>query len=121
LEIKDKLDCANDWSFNFDDDHLQLADSCPAAVKLLEAVGEDFEGGRVYRHTPDPDYTADQCGAVYVVYNDGEWVTFPDNWDTSQPSNDPKLVPLYSAEPGLPGGDIISLLWTMASRISYCC
>ena len=85
--------CPNSWFLTFDNKHLSLGTFCPAPVKVLEAVGEDFEGGRVYRYVADPDYTADQRGAIYVIYNDGEWVTFPDTWDASQPSSDPNLVP----------------------------
>jgi hypothetical protein len=84
--------CAANWFFNFDDQHLALADFCPEPAKLLEAVGQDFEGGRVYRYAPDPSYPADQRGTVYVIYNDSEWVTYPDNWDASQPSSDPSLA-----------------------------
>ncbi len=85
--------CSNQWFFTFDEKHLSLAAFCPAPAKLLEAVGEDFEGGRVYRYAPDPDYPADQRGTVYIIYNDGEWVTFPDTWDNSQASSDATIVP----------------------------
>jgi len=78
--------------FTFDDKHLPLGSFCPEPVKILEAIGEDFEGGRVLRYAPDPAYTADQRGIVYVIYNDGEWLTYPDVWDPSQPSNAPSLV-----------------------------
>ncbi len=84
--------CSANWFFTFDDRYLSLASFCPEPVKVLEAIGQDFEGGRAYRYAPDPSYPADQRGTVYVIYNDGEWVTYPDNWDSSQPSNDPNLV-----------------------------
>ncbi|MEW6403207.1 MAG: hypothetical protein AB1649_15535 [Chloroflexota bacterium] len=86
-------DCANRWFFTFDEEHPSLDDFCPEAVKVLEAVGQDFEGGRVYRYDPDPDYPADQRGTVYIIYNDGEWVTYPDTWRAGDPSSDPSLVP----------------------------
>jgi len=85
--------CSNAWFFSFDDQHKEFAVYCPEPVLLLSAVGQDFEGGRVYWYAPDPSYTLDQRGTIYVIYNDGEWVTFPDNWDASQPSNDPSLIP----------------------------
>jgi hypothetical protein len=84
--------CSASWFFTFDNKHLPLGSFCPKPVKILEAMGEDFEGGRVYRYAPDPSYTADQRGTVYVIYNDGEWTTFPDGWDASQPASDPSLV-----------------------------
>jgi hypothetical protein len=84
--------CSASWFFTFNQKHLPLASFCPEPVKNLEAVGQDFEGGRAYRYAPDPSYTVDQRGTIYVIYNDGEWVTFPDNWDSSQPSSDPSLV-----------------------------
>ena len=85
--------CSVSWFFNFNAQHQSLGAFCPIPVKLLAAIGQDFEGGRVYRYAADPDYPADQRGTIYIIYNDGEWVTFPDNWDSSQPSNDPSLVP----------------------------
>jgi hypothetical protein len=84
--------CSANWFFNFDESQLPLSAYCPEPVKNLEAVGQDFEGGRVYRYAPDPAYTADQRGTVFVIYNDGEWVTFPDTWDTTQPASDPNLI-----------------------------
>lgn len=84
--------CSASWFFTFDNKHLPLGSFCPEPVKILEAIGEDFEGGRVLRYAPDPAYTADQRGTVYVIYNDGEWLTFPDGWDASQPASDPSLV-----------------------------
>jgi hypothetical protein len=84
--------CSANWFFAFDNKHLSLASFCPEPAKLMEAVGQDFEGGRVYRYAPDPSYPADQRGTIYVIFNDGEWVTIPDTWDSSQPSSDPNLV-----------------------------
>jgi hypothetical protein len=100
--------CSTNWFFTFDNQYLSLGSFCPEPVKILEAIGQDFEGGRVYRYAPDPLYTADQRGTVYVIYNDGEWITFPDGWDASQPSSDPSLV--------VPGGryqpvDSIGKIW----------
>jgi hypothetical protein len=85
--------CSANWFFSFDAKHQSLGSFCPEPVKALAAIGEDFEGGRVYRYAPDPAYPADQRGTIYVIYNDGEWVTFPDNWDATQPSNDPTIMP----------------------------
>jgi len=52
--------------------------------KILKAAGY------FAMHLTPP--TADQRGIVYVIYNDGEWLTYPDVWDPSQPSNAPSLV-----------------------------
>jgi len=84
--------CLSNWFFTFNNEHASLGTYCPQPVQLLEAAGQDFEGGRAYRYDPDPSYTIDQRGTVFIIYNDGEWVTFPDNWDASQPSSDPELT-----------------------------
>ena len=84
--------CSANWFFTFDSKHLPLGYFCPEPAKILEAVGQDFEGGRVYRYAPDPAFPADQRGTIFVIYNDGEWVTFPDLWDVSQPSSDPSIA-----------------------------
>jgi len=84
--------CPSNWFFTFNNTHISLGAFCPQPVLFLEAVGQDFEGGRAYRYAPDPSYTADQRGTVFIIYNDGEWITFPDNWDASQPSSDSNLT-----------------------------
>ena len=92
--------CSANWFFTFDAQHQSLGSYCPEQVKLLSAVGQDFEGGRVYRYAADPAYPADQRGTIYVIYNDGEWITFPDAWDSTQPSFDPdQLVPTDRYQP----------------------
>jgi hypothetical protein len=85
--------CANNWFFVFNSQHAALGSFCPGPVLTVAAVGQDFEGGRAYRYAADPAYTADQRGTVYVIYNDGEWLTFPDGWDAGQPSSDASLIP----------------------------
>ena len=44
--------------------------------KILKAAGY------FAMHLTPP--TADQRGIVYVIYNDGEWLTYPDVWDPSR-------------------------------------
>jgi hypothetical protein len=83
--------CAANWFFTFDNAHLSLGSFCPQPALTLEAFGQDFQGGRALLYAPDPSYPADQRWTVYVIYNDGEWVTFPDTWDASQPIDDPSL------------------------------
>ena len=84
--------CSASWFFTYDNKHLALGSFCPEPVKILQAVGQDFEGGRAYRYAPDPAYPADPRGTIFIIYNDGEWVTFPDLWDASQPSSDPSIA-----------------------------
>jgi hypothetical protein len=92
--------CTASWFFNFDIQHQSLGQFCPEPPRLLQAYGQDFEGGRVYWYAPDPAYPQDQRGTIYVIYNDGEWVTFPDTWDPSQTSLDPALqVPAGRYQP----------------------
>ncbi len=66
--------------------------SCPGPVISTNAVGENFEGGRVYRYDAPPG-SSDTRATIYVIYNDGSWETFVDTWDASQPSNDPGIAP----------------------------
>ena len=84
--------CLENWFFSFNNEHLALGSFCPQAVKTLAAIGQDFEGGRVLLYAPDPSYPVDQRGTLYIIYNDGEWITMPDTWDTSQPVDDPNIV-----------------------------
>lgn len=85
--------CAANWFFTFNAEHTALGSFCPEPALTLEAIGQDFEGGRVLRYAADPSYTADQRGTIYIIYNDGEWLTYPDAWDASQPSSDPGIIP----------------------------
>jgi hypothetical protein len=85
--------CQYDWFFTF---RAGLGDplaTCPGPVSFHNAVGQDFEGGRVYLYedlagTPGG-------GTIWVIYNDGTWVTFTEraNSDLAGTPRDPALVP----------------------------
>jgi hypothetical protein len=65
---------------------------CPNPVEIRNAAGEDFEGGRMLWYSALPG-ESDQRPTIYVIYNDGDWETIPDIWDSSQPASDPSIVP----------------------------
>lgn len=76
------------WFFNFG---FGASDSgCPGPVITSNAVGENFQGGRVYRYDPMPGQSQ---ATIYVIYNDSTWVTYPDTWTPDQAMNDPSIVP----------------------------
>jgi hypothetical protein len=85
--------CSEKWFFTFEYDDLGLGYYCPAAAVRLDALGQDFEGGRVIRMAPDPAYPESPYGTIYVIYNDGDWETFVDGWDNSQISSDQAIMP----------------------------
>ncbi len=77
----------NQWFFNF---AYGASDSgCPGPVITSQAVGQNFQGGRVYRYDPQPGEQA----TIYVIYNDMTWATYPDTWTSDQPMNDPSINP----------------------------
>lgn len=91
--------CAVDWFFTFEPQYQHLSAYCPQPVVTVPAVGQDFEGGRVYRYAPSPAHPDGQ-GAVFVIYNDGYWEEFADTWDASQPASDPAMeVPAGRYQP----------------------
>lgn len=82
--------CTYQWFFTFSAGKSDTA--CPGPVFSGTAIGQDFEGGRAYRYpTAAPDI--DPRGTIYIIYNDGDWETYPDMWDSSQPANDPSIIP----------------------------
>lgn len=80
--------CANAWFFQFRSDVQE--NSCPSPVDAADAVGESFEGGRVYWYKATPAYPQD---LVYIIYNDGTWEVYEDTWEPGQIESDPGIVP----------------------------
>ncbi len=80
-------DCGDQWFFVFRAGESEITNACPSPVITLDVIGQDFEGGRVYRYP-----TADGA-LIYVMYNNGFWQAFPDTWDASQPVLDDTLTP----------------------------
>lgn len=78
------------WFFTFSAG--QSEPGCPNPVITTSAVGEDFEGGRVYYYAAAPG-EADPRGTIYVIYNDGSWETYVNTWSPGMPESDPALVP----------------------------
>jgi hypothetical protein len=78
------------WFFTFTVN--KPAGVCPGPVWEARAVGQDFEGGRVYWYAAPPSED-DRRGALFVIYNDGFWETFPNMWQPDQPDYDPEIVP----------------------------
>jgi hypothetical protein len=65
---------------------------CPNPVQNRNAVGEDFEGGRMLWYAALPG-ESDQRATIYIIYNDGDWETIPDIWAEGQMVSDPNVVP----------------------------
>ncbi len=84
--------CNAPWFFTFDEGTFDPRAPCPSPVEFHDAIGQNFEGGRVLLYSGQPG-TADPRATVYVIYNDRSWETFPDTWDPSQPESDPTLAP----------------------------
>jgi len=76
------------WFFSFRANFSEP--SCPGPLTTTSAVGQNFQGGRVYRYAPS---AGDAQATIYVIFNDGTWTTFPDTWDQGQPNDDPNIVP----------------------------
>jgi hypothetical protein len=78
------------WFFTFTME--EPAGVCPGPVWETRAVGQDFEGGRVYWYAAEPA-DSDQRGTVFVIYNDGFWETFANMWQPDQPDYDAEIIP----------------------------
>lgn len=99
------LTCSTQWFFTFEAGAGDPA--CPGPLYSGSAIGQDFEGGRVYRYPAiAPD--VDPRGTVWVIYNEGDWETYPDTWDGTPLPTDPSIVPptgRYQPQ------DAIGLVW----------
>lgn len=82
--------CAVQWFFVFRTGESEITVSCPESLVQVEAIGQDFEGGRMLRFLSTP---VDSSAVVYVIYNNGFWEVYPDTWDATQPASDDTLVP----------------------------
>jgi len=83
--------CPNRWFFNFTPGDEDPQAPCPAPVQMMDAVGENFEGGRVlWYKTTSIGYPTD---TLFVIYNDGSWTRYEDTWTAGQPESDPSIVP----------------------------
>lgn len=99
--------CEIQWFFVFRAGENDFTRTCPSATVQLEALGQDFEGGRIYRYAALPNAN-DTRAVLYVIYNNGFWESYPDTWDESQPSYDTTVtVPDERVQPI----DSIGKLW----------
>jgi LysM repeat protein len=76
------------WFFNFTNSLTE--GNCPGELITSNAVGQNFQNGRIYRYDPGPGETQ---AMIYAIYNDGTWAIFPDTWTGDQPMDDPNIVP----------------------------
>ncbi len=84
------VDCGGQqWFFTFSG---QIDSSCPGPVLTSNAVGQNFEGGRVYWYSATPGAT-DQRETIYVIFNDGTWQSLPNTWGPAQDTGDPSVGP----------------------------
>ncbi|MFN8529542.1 MAG: LysM domain-containing protein [Anaerolineae bacterium] len=84
--------CTDSWFFVFTPGRSEVTVSCPDPVIPMDALGQDFEGGRMLRYPPIPG-TSDTQTLIYVLYNNGFWEAYPDTWDSSQPASDETITP----------------------------
>lgn len=84
----DNCESSTSWFFAFTGG--QTDANCPGLLITSNAVGQNFQNGRIYRYNPGPGETQ---ATIYAIYNDGTWATFPDTWDGSQPMDDPNIMP----------------------------
>lgn len=102
--------CTERWFFVFRPGKSEVTASCPTSPIQFDALGQDFEGGRVYRvpaGSPLPNASAEYPSLI-VVYNNGFWQMVADTWQSGQPSMDEAITaPLNRAQPT----DGIGLLW----------
>lgn len=115
----------NQWFFSFD--FSASESSCPGPVITGQAVGQNFQGGRVLWYEAAPG-SGDRRGTLYVIYNDHTWQSFPDTWEEGQPASDPSIVPpanWYQPERGIgklwreQPGVREKLGWAYAPEASY--
>lgn len=83
--------CPIRWFFSFTAGDEDPQAPCPGNLQSMEAVGQNFEGGRVlWYNTTAIGYPTD---TLYVIYNDGSWVRYEDTWAEGQTESDPSIVP----------------------------
>jgi LysM repeat protein len=80
--------CPGSYFFTYNTNVLDTR--CPGSVVSGSAAGQDFEGGRVLWYQAAGVYSQPQ---LYVIYNDGTWAQYTDSWNSSQPFDDPSIIP----------------------------
>lgn len=84
--------CPVQWFFMFVEGESDPLGTCPGAVIQVSAAGQDFEGGRAYWYAAPPG-ASDPRGTVWIIYNSGEWLTYPDTWQPGEMESDPGITP----------------------------
>lgn len=108
--------CANSWFFTFRPGFSDAA-VCPKPVQTGTARGLDFEGGRAYwldEKIFGPVDGPTPVGTIFVVYNDGTWVTYPD-WG-NHPYGPVGQMPVPPAGRYVPDGEI-GYLWYFVDEV----
>ncbi|MFP4323252.1 MAG: LysM peptidoglycan-binding domain-containing protein [Anaerolineales bacterium] len=81
--------CSFEYFFVFNRDINETR--CPSSAPVVSnAAGQDFEGGRALWYQAAGVYNSP---TIYVIYNDGTWESYPDEWDASLPFDDPSIQP----------------------------
>jgi LysM repeat protein len=84
--------CETGWFFIFEQGQTDPLNACPDAVTNVQAVGQNFQNGRIYVYDAPP-LTPETRGIGFVIYNDGSWEAYLDKWDATMPMEDPNLIP----------------------------
>lgn len=82
--------CPRQWFFTFQAGDIDPGAPCPGVLQPMDAVGQNFEGGRVLWYKTS---TVGEPDTLYVIYNDGSWEFYSDTWVAGMPENDPSIVP----------------------------
>ncbi|MBZ0306410.1 MAG: LysM peptidoglycan-binding domain-containing protein [Anaerolineae bacterium] len=82
--------CTEVWFFAFNTNAVAPT-TCPGGINTVEAIGQNFENGRVIWYAAPPT-TTNQHGIVYVIYNTGTWESYVDTWNSTLPASDPALA-----------------------------
>ncbi|GEM_PF-840926 len=84
--------CVDRWFFTFRTNKNEITIACPNPILTIDALGQDFQGGRMIRMVSNPT-SNEPTPLIFVIFNNGFWQSFPDTWDASQPARDETIVP----------------------------
>lgn len=82
--------CGTEWFFIFTTG-ITPTNNCPGGINVVEALAQDFEGGRMIWYAAPPTIT-NQRGIIYVLYDTGTWESYPDLWNITLPASDPAIT-----------------------------
>jgi hypothetical protein len=76
--VRSRIGCAEPFAYGFGE-------------RAIPTAYQEFENGAMLWVDVQDDYYP--LKSVLVLYNDGSFARYQDNWDSSQPVDDPSIVP----------------------------